>query len=372
MYKDANGKSVKKIMFFISTLQKGGAERVLVNLAEYFYHLGYHVVIVTQYIAKEEYTISDGIVRILSEIEDHEIGKSRILNFCKRCRKLRTIWKEGKPNVILSFMGKNNIMALLTSWGMKIPVVVSVRAEPREEYKGKLLTQAALFTFRRATNIVMQTEESKSFFPMQMRDKIVVLQNPLHPSFIRQVYQGEREKTIVAVGRVDENKNHKMLIASFAQIAEKYPEYLLKIYGNGECKEELEKLIKNLGLEHRAYMMGAVDHVADVIEKAGVFVLTSYSEGMPNTLMEAMALGIPSIATDCPCGGPKELIQSGENGILIPVGSKEELTRQLDFLLGDDEIRKEIGRNATKLQESHNLEVVNESWKKLLDESMKI
>ncbi len=360
-----------KIALFISSLQKGGSERVMVNLAEYFLESGYQVTLVTQRKAEDEYPISEGIMRVFSEITEEETTANRLTNFVRRFQKLREVWKTEQPDLILSFIGKNNVMALLTSRFLSIPVVVSVRGEPREEYYSRALRFAAKSVFRFADGIVMQTEESRQFFPASMQDKIIIQKNSLNPTFIRPRYEGLRDKTIVAVGRVDSNKNHELLIRSFAELAEEFPEYRLLIYGNGERREALQKLAEELCLQNRIELPGSVSQVADTIEKAEIFVLTSDSEGMPNTLIEAMSLGLACISTDCPSGGPQELIVSGENGILVPIRDKSALTTSLRNLMESPETREYLGKNAAKIQKEFSPEKINASWKSYLEELIK-
>ncbi len=352
----------KHIAMFISSLNKGGSERVLVNLAEYFYSRGYAVTIVTQYKSENEYGISDGIRRVFSEITQEEMGNGRISNFFRRLAKLRRIWKEEKPDLILSFIGKNNMMAIMTSRRLHIPVVVSVRGEPAEEYNSPLLKRAASFLFRFADGIVFPVEKSMDFFPGAVRKKAVCLKNPLNPAFIRPVYDGEREKQIVAVGRVDANKNHEMIIRAFAGLAEKYPDYRLVIYGEGDLRPSLLRMAEEMGLKDRVLLPGSISDVASAIYKASFFVLSSYSEGMPNTLIEAMALGIPSISTDCPCGGPAELIEDGVNGYLIEPGDWEKLQDILQKLVDDPRLAQKVGENAAKIQETLNPDRMNKMW----------
>lgn len=355
-------KKNRHIAMFISSLNKGGSERVLVNLAEYFYAKGYRVTIVTQYRADNEYEISNGIKRVFSEITEEETGKSRIGNFLRRITKLRHIWKRERPDLILSFIGKNNMMAILTSRFLGIPTVVSVRGEPKEEYYSPYLRIAARILFRRADGVVLQTEGSKEFFPKAVRKKAIVLKNSLNPAFIRTIYEGEREKEIVAVGRIDANKNHGMIIRAFAEIADRYPDYRLSIYGEGELRQELIGKVKELGFRDRIRLPGSISNVADVIYRAGIFVLSSYSEGMPNTLIEAMALGLPCISTDCSGGGPGELIISGENGILVPPGDWKKMAENLQKVIENPNFAKKIGKNASKLQEQLNPDSINRTW----------
>jgi GalNAc-alpha-(1->4)-GalNAc-alpha-(1->3)-diNAcBac-PP-undecaprenol alpha-1,4-N-acetyl-D-galactosaminyltransferase len=352
----------KHIAMFISSLNKGGSERVLVNLAEYFYSRGYRVTIVTQYKTENEYGISDGIRRVFSEITQEEMGNGRISNFLRRFSKLRRIWKEERPDLILSFIGKNNMMAVMTSRFLGIPTVVSVRGEPAAEYDSGMMKIIANILFRLADAVVLPVGRGGDFFSKAVRKKAVCLKNPLHPAFIREVYEGERDKEIVAVGRIDANKNHEMIIRAFGGIAGKYPEYRLVIYGEGELRHSLTEMAKDMGLEDRVFLPGSVSDVADKIYKSSIFVLSSYSEGMPNTLIEAMALGIPSISTDCPCGGPAELIEDGKNGYLIAPGDWKKLQDILQRLMDNPDLAKEIGRNASKMQEKLNPDTINRMW----------
>lgn len=352
----------KHIAMLISSLNKGGSERVLVNLAEYFYSRGYKVTVVTQYRAENEYGLSRGIRRIFSELPENEIGASRMANFAGRFMRLRGIWKKERPDLILSFIGKNNMMALLTSRMFRIPVVISVRGEPKEEYYSGTLRLAARVLFPLADGIVLQSRGSRKFFGPAVRKKAVILPNSIHPAFMRKPYEGEREKRIVAVGRVDANKNHRMIVEAFAALAEKYPEYELVIYGEGALRQDLLRQAAEMGLSDRIHLPGSISDVAEAIYKASVFVLSSNSEGMPNTLMEAMALGLPCISTDCPCGGPAELIRHGKNGLLTEVDNCEKLKENLQVILDDHKYAEKLGKNASKIRKKLNPDLINKKW----------
>lgn len=356
----------KKIMFYISSLAKAGAQRVIINLTESLLEKGHQVTIVTTAKVENEYELPKGAYRIISDIEGEEITSNRIRNLKSRFDKLRNIWKAEQPDVIVSFIGKNNFMAILTAWGLNIPVLVSVRGEPMEEYYNRLLRFLAKYLFRKADGIILQTEDSKTFFPKKTMEKAVVLPNPLNPVFMREVYQGEKEKKIVMVGRIDSNKNQKLVIDAFAAVAIKYPDYILEIWGDGEDYESLRSYITFLQLENQIFMPGATKAVKEKIEKAAVYVLSSNTEGMPNSLMEAMALGLCCISTDCPCGGPKTLIENGENGILVPVNDVKAMTKALDKVLGDKEYAEQLGENAFKIRTTLDPKNVNCQWEEYL------
>ena len=359
---------MKRIALFISSLQKGGSERVMVNLAEYFQRQKYDVILVTQYKKENEYEISPKIKRVYSEPDEEKLQGSRLHNFKVRYDALRNIWKEYKPDIVLSFLGKNNMMAILTSAFLPNKVVVSVRGEPTMEYESAPLRIIAKWLFRYADGVVLQTEPAKKFFPKAVRKKSVILPNPLNPAFLKTEKENEitRENLIVAAGRLDENKNHAMLIHAFAKIEAEFPSWNVVVYGEGECREALEALCVEKNLQERISFPGSVSNVAEHIKKARIFVLTSNTEGMPNSIMEAMAMGLPVISTDCPCGGPATLIQNGENGLLVPVGDAYALADALRQIISDPELEHKLGTNAAQIKTELAPEKVNKEWEKYL------
>ena len=352
----------KHIVLFISALRKGGAERVMVNLADYLHRNGVRVTLVTQYICEEEYTLPAGIPRILSEITPQEETGSRIGDFLARYRKLCRIFTELHPDCILSFIGKNNIMTLLCTRFSGIPAVVSVRGEPKSEYYNFPMRFLAKTLFACAAGVIVQTSAARDFFPPVIRKKAVILKNPLNPAFVRERRTGRPDGRIVSGGRGDANKNHALILRAFARIAPEFPNASLVVYGDGEKRQELIRKTQELGLSDRVQFPGAVSDVAEKIRTASAFVLSSGHEGMPNALIEAMCLGIPSISTDCPCGGPRELIEDGVNGYLIPVGDEEALADRLRRIFSDEEGAERMGKQAALLLEEYRPERVNAEW----------
>lgn len=359
---------MKRIVLFISSLQKGGSERVMVNLAEYFHEKKYDVILVTQYQKENEYSISSEIRRVYSEPDESMLRGGRFHNFCVRFRMLRKIWNAYRPDVILSFLGKNNLMAVATAAYLPSKVAVSVRGEPTMEYEGKLMQLIVKFVFRFADGVVLQTERARAFFPKSVRKKSVILSNPLNPQFVNRKISAERDDLIVTAGRLDENKNHAMLIHAFAKIAEEYPTVKLVIYGEGVLRAELMELVEEKGLRDRISLPGSVNDVADHISRARIFTLTSNTEGMPNSVMEAMALGIPVIATDCPCGGPAALIENGVNGLLVPVGDAFALADAFRRIFEDRDFELKLRENACKITEKLAPDRVHQEWEEYLNE----
>ena len=175
-------------------------------------------------------------------------------------------------------------------------------------------------------------------------------------------YTGEREKIIVTTGRLNKHKNHSLLICAFKRIVAFFPDYRIIIYGEGPERLNDEILIRKLGLQEYVLLPGTTNNVPEKIYKASLYVLTSDFEGMPNSLMEAMALGLPCISTDCPCGGPRELIVSGKNGMLVPVGDEDALANAMKKLLNDERYAIELGKNAMKIREELSMDIICRKW----------
>ncbi len=356
----------KHIAFYMAAFGFGGTERVALNLAGHFLKNDYKVTIVTTYKREKEIPFPEGAERIITEHEGIEFNEGRIGNFKKRLNNLKDVWMQIKPDVILSFIGKNNMMALLSTRDLDIPVYVAVRGDPYAEYATKAMRLVSRTLFVKAAGVILQTERSKSYFPSYIRKKCIVLKNPINPVYMKENADRKTDNSIVTVGRCDNNKNQMMLIRAFMSIRFKYPNQKLVIYGDGPERQHLIDYVREHGLEDYVLLPGITNNTREAIKNAGIFVLTSNTEGMPNVLIEAMALGIPCISTDCPCGGPAEIIRDGENGILVPVGDVDALAQAADRLLSDYDMAQKMGNKATKVRELLNPDRVDKEWEEYL------
>ncbi len=173
---------------------------------------------------------------------------------------------------------------------------------------------------------------------------------------------GPRRKEIVAIGRLEKQKNFHLLIDAFALFQKAHSDYVLTIYGQGSLKEELERYAKHNLLFNTYAFPGEKANVLELISNAAMFVLSSDYEGMPNVLIEAMALGLPVIATDCPVGGPRELITNGINGLLVPVGDKKVLFESMCALADDIFYAEKLGNNALKVRGKLEINKIANQW----------
>ena len=387
-----NDNGEKSIAFYIGGLCIGGAERVICNLAEYFYGEGYRVTMVTKVRDEKEYELNPGIKRIIADITPEEETASRIRNLFARIAKLKRIWKEVKPDVIVSFIRKNNLMAIASAAPLGIPVIVSVRSAPERELKGFGFKTISFLLFRQAAGVVLQTREAYDFFPGYIRAKAVVLPNSINPDFLKaseeltlattinqekkmtvddRIPSSVKEKRIITVGRIDDNKNQRLLVEAYVKITDHYPDWSLELIGDGSGRQALEEYVGTLPCKDRISFTGAVDDVAKRMSEASIFVLPSKIEGMPNALIEAMVMGMACISTDCPCGGPRDLIAADEsNGILVPVDNVDAMAMALKRLITNDPLRLSMGDNARKIIATLHPDMVNKQWKNYIENVM--
>ncbi len=353
-----------KVLFYINVLSGGGAERVIANLSNQFSNDNFEVVLVTTYVTRNEYEVVNTVKRI--NIEDSiNLNSNRILKNYKIMRSLRHILTDEKPDVAVSFMEEPNFRLILASIGLKIKTVVSVRNDPSKEYSGMIGKIISHVILPLANGCVFQTKDAKEYFPKSLQNKSRIIFNAVKEEFYQVVRKPVYNK-IVAVGRCSKQKNHKLLIDAFEKINSKYPVATLDIYGEGPLRQELIDLTYEKKLEKKIKLKGNVKDVSRVLAKADVFVLSSNYEGMPNALMEAMAAGVPVISTDCPCGGPRMLIDNWKNGVLISVKGINELVDALNRIFLDDELKKKIGIEGKKSASQFKPEKIYDEWKEYL------
>lgn len=350
-------------MFYVNALNGGGAERVMVNLSSQFADNGYEIIFVTSYEAEGEYILNSKIKRVI--LEKRDIRRSKIGRNINRIRKLRRICKQEKPDALISFMAEPNFRAIVATVGLSVKTVISVRNDPEIEYRGRVMRFIGKHILPYADGCVFQTIDAKKWFPKKLQEKSTIIYNAVKPEFY-QINRMPKKNLIVTCGRLEKQKNQKLLIYAMQQIRDKYPLVRLKIYGEGKLKSELDRLINTLNLQDIVTLEGQTMDVMSVLETADIFVLTSDFEGMPNALMEALAAGVPCISTDCPCGGARMLIDSGHNGLLVPVNDVHALVKAIEAMLEDDDLKKQMSKIAKKIAENYTSAKVYRQWETYL------
>lgn len=356
----------RKIVLYIDMMERGGAQRVVANLVQYFSEQRISTVLVNDFKledSKPQYTVNPAVKRYY--LRDCLNGNVLLKNI-ERIVHLRRIIKEEKPDVVLSFLGRPNERMLLATIGLRTKKIVSVRNDPNHEYSSRgFFKWFARNLFRLADGCVFQTEDAACYFPESVQKKATIILNPVDLKFFN-ITRSKHPQNIVTVGRLEAQKNQELLIKAFAEISKDFPDEKLIIYGEGSLKSELEKLCQKLQIENKVKVPGNISDVEIALSNAKIFVLPSNYEGLPNALMEAMAVGIPCISTDCPCGGPKILAKKNNALQLIPVNDKNSLVAVLRTFLQESEVREFFAENAKDRAESFRPEQILIQWKQYM------
>lgn len=346
-----------KIVFSIGSLSGGGAERVVARIASRMAELGHQVTILL--IASQEvgYKI-DNRVNIKYVCTSNTIKGvrfvSRIINYRKTIKNLA-------PDIVLSFTVGVNMFVLVSLLGLKQLTIISERNDPYSDPKSKKMRRLRNWLYRLADGIVFQTSDAQNYFFEHNLQESTIIINPIDNN-IPSPYLGEKSNLIVSVGRLEPQKNHRLLIDAFSEIAYKLPEYKLLIFGKGSMESELKKQISEKGMNENILLMGYKDNVLEEIRNAKMFILSSDYEGISNALLEAMAIGLPVISTDHPIGGARQLIKNGHNGLLVNVGDKNELKNAILRLVEDPVLLSQFEREAVKVRQIADIDIVVKKW----------
>ncbi len=355
------------LLLVISSLGGGGAERVIVRLAEAWTAHGVHVTVATFAPSESDfYPLPPGVAR-RSMPDDARGVRSLWPGPIARVRWLRTVMREVAPHAVISFTDRTNVVALLASRGWGLPVLVSERIDPEMYSPGRLWAVLRRMVYPLATTIVVQTRKiqrwSERLFP-RVRTRVIPNPAPVElPPF-----SGTTQPTILAVGRFGPQKGFDVLIDAFAQIAPRHPEWQLRILGDGELRPQLEQQIERQCLAGRVELPGRCHNVLEQLAAAGLFVLSSRFEGFPNVLVEAMACGRAVVSTNC-SSGPADLIEPGQNGILVPVDDAAALAAAMEELIDDPLLRAKLGHSAAEIRERLSMATILQMWNNALAES---
>lgn len=343
------------LIFVTSTLTSGGAERVISLLANEFANQGHEVELICLTNLKADYYKVDDKVK-LTHAED--IAGHSLL---KRLLWLRQHIKESNCDCVVAFMEAVYEFVLMALLGTGIPVISSERKDPSTlSITRKILRWFLLPT---ASAHVVQTKKIKEYYNRCIQKKTHIIYNPVN-SKVFDIATSQRKKRIISVGRLFDQKNHKMMIDAFMLIAYNYPEWQLVIYGEGPLRETLEKRIEAFGLQERVLLLGRSENVINEVAQSEIFCLSSDYEGMSNAMIEAMCLGVPVISTKV--SGTDELLHDKEDSLLIDIGDTYSLSRAFASLISNEVFRKQYGERCKKKSEMFKLKKITSEWEQLI------
>lgn len=347
-----------KLMFVGYMHGYGGAEKMLITLANTMSERNHEIVFVSLAANNIVYNMSSKIKYLF--IPDNGKGKINIL--LNRYNELKKIIESYKPELIIHFWLQSAYMCAFMKKKIAMQTIYCERGDPSDkEYKG-ILGIIRKIALRRIKALVFQSKGARDYFNNNIRKKSCIIHNPVFINPTEWKIPDVREKKIVTVGRLHEQKNQKLFIDAIALLPLDKQNYTVEIYGDGELKESLQNQINKLKLSDRVHLMGTYPNIYEKIHNASVFVLSSDYEGLPNALLEAMALGIPCISTDCKPGGAKELIENGRNGIIVERDNAKSLAEKINYLLDNPHIAMSYGIEAQKIVANENPQKIYDKW----------
>lgn len=354
-----------KICFLINSLGTGGAERTVTYLANDFTSKGYDIDIVI-YGDKGIYSL-DPKINLFNIYQSK--GKKNLFSkgysIVKRIIEFRKYVKTNNPDVIFCMLYNSVIYTYFVN---KV-VISSERSNPM--YASSFEKKIKNMLFNKANGVIFQTERAKLFYSKKIQNKSIVIPNAVGNMDAYGIdYEGERRKTIVAIGSLKAEKDYKTLINAFSIVHSKHPDYKLEIYGEGLLKNELISLTDNLKLNNCVDFKGKQKDVLHQVKDASCYVLSSISEGMPNALMEAMAIGLPCVSTDCP-NGPSELIIDGYNGLLVPIQDSILLSEAICKMIENQDFAEQCSLNAKKIKETNSINNISQRYLNFIEDIVK-
>lgn len=345
-------------MFLCHGAGNGGAERVITTLAGEFVKLNYNVMLITTNEAHNDYKINSLIVhsRIISK------KKNSVIRTLDRVLQFRSMIKEYQPECIISFSSIPNMQAIVANFGLKSKLIISERTDPSRYPTSSIGRKLRNILYPCADRIVFQTNEARSYFPQKITRLSTVIPNPIRDD-LPERYMGRREKRIVGVGSLGEQKNWGMALDACEKLFQEYPDYVFEIYGEGPDRSLLQDRIDSSNiLNGRVILKGFSSNVLEEIRKAEIYISSSNYEGISNAMLEALAIGLPTICTDCPVGGARENINDGINGLLIPVGDSSALYLAMKKIIDNEGLSKQLSFNSVGIRERLKLHDIVRRW----------
>ena len=358
----------RRVAIVLPGLRAGGSEHVVTFLSDRLVRLGYDVTIINFETGEEPpyYPVDDRVrIRYLGRPVMRRSRLGGALAIARRIGDLREALREARPDLVLSFLTRTNIQTLAAARGLGCPVIVSERNNPVRQNPGRVWRALRRLAYPRAAGLITMTRGALECFPKAARRRGWVIPNMSDfAHFEPQPHPGA--PVLCAVGRLTHQKGFDLLLAAFARIANRFPDWTLRIWGEGPDRAALEAQVATLGLGDRVELPGVTDRPGEWIETSDAFVLSSRFEGWGLVLGEAMAAGLPCVSYACPFG-PEDMITDGEDGLLARDGDVADLAEQLARVLGDAALRDRLGAAAKASSRRFEPDRIGERWEAVIE-----
>ena len=353
-----------RICGVVSSLGSGGAERVMTELCRAWAARGDQVTLITlEDTSRDFYPVPANVRRVALGVSSvSRTATDAVMSNVRRVRAMRSALLGERPDIVVSFTNRTNILVLLAMQGTSVPVIVSERIDPRLEGPGRTWAALRRVAYPRAHGLVVQTSGLRGWAEQFVDPaRVHVIPNPMREMGAPVTPAGTREKHIVAMGRLVDQKGFDVLLRAFSMARVGFNDWTLAVHGEGPDREKLSNLVNELVLQDAVVLPGRTDAPDFVLRDASIFVLSSRHEGFPNVLLEASVAGCACIATDCR-SGPADIIARGKSGVLIPVEDIAALAHALQQLMSDPDRRSALGSAARSAVARFSMEHVLAQW----------
>lgn len=364
-----------KIVLIIGTLRSGGAERILSAMANHWSVMGHEVTLMTHdACVRDSYTLDPNINRTGLDLTGPT--QSPLHTLGQRLRKItlpRSIIRTLGPDVVISFTYMTNCETVMALTATGIPIIISERNNPVAQRIPIFWRIMRMLLYPRSWAVVMQTEKAAGWARRYVgKDRVHVIPNFVEPPVAHPgpcpIELPCTRYLVSAAGRLTHQKGFDLLIEAFARAARGRSDWGLVILGEGEDRGRLHDLVSRLSIQDRVILPGRIGTIEPVLRRSDIFVLSSRYEGFPNVLLEAMAMGLPVISTDCPYG-PSDIIRHGHDGMLVPNQDTQALAAALGALMDDDEERRRLASRSASVLDRFGKESVMHMWDRLIESS---
>lgn len=344
---------MNKILFVMNSFGGGGAERVSSILANWLSQRGYRIRIVALSAGKSRYEFRD-------EIETREAktvfgGKAGQVCF------LHKEIKEWDPDLIICLSLSGTYSLLLSGILKQYPVILSQRNDPESDVKGIIRKYLRDVAYKKARTVVFQTETAKQYFPKDVQAKSVIIYNPIMKD-LPKWDSSCHKKRIINFCRLERQKNLPLLIDAFDEVNKRYPDYELWIYGNGSERDRIIEYSSMKSSADRIHIKPFTADIHKIVSESAIFVSSSDYEGISNSMLESLAIGIPVVCTDCPCGGAKQFISDGKNGFLCRPGDVNDMISKILYMIEHRDRTLIMAEKAMKIRETLREEKILQQW----------
>lgn len=362
-----------RLTLVIYSLQGGGAERVMTTLANTWAAALWPVTLLTfdDCAMPLFYELDRRVDHVALDIAGQSANKlGAAAENLHRVYRLRQAIRASRPDAVLSFMDRTNVLTILATRGLGVRVVVSERSDPSMNHPGAIWSRLRRLAYPFADTLAGQSKGAFKYFSSRVQLHTHIIPNPvIAPMANAGSALGPYYRPVVlAMGRMVAAKGFDLLLHAFAVVKDTHPEWRLVILGDGPLLGAMERLSKKLGLADRVLMPGRVNNTQAYLNDADLFVMPSRYEGFPNALCEAMATGVASISTDCP-SGPREIIRDGVDGLLVAPEDVGALAAAMDQLMSNELERKRLAMRAAEVTTRFALPRVMRMWEETLSPS---